>query len=471
MELTQYMAVARRWWWLLLVAVVIGGGSAYYLTSQQTTTYTATTRLLVLQQTVEGVTQINDINTSERLAFTFANLVTLRPVLEEAIATGGFDLSAREFERLLEVTNPRDTMFLDISATEVSEPLAISYVNTLAETFIGSEGVAIAQEAGIVNILEDARDAEANKPSVVLNSILGVVIAFVAAAALALALDAFDSRIRLPGDVLNRSGLPTVGHIERFGKRKSSDGLEVVRHPTSRFAEEFRAIRTNLSARVDLNRDSVQILIASPTSGDGKTTVAANLALVFGFAGRRVVLVDADLRNPRQHKLFGVGNEVGLTTFLNSPDPDLASVVQRTDQPNVSILTAGPIPTNPSELLGSLRMNQLVDELSEAFDVVLFDSPPLLSVTDGTVLAGIVSGSVLVLRPNKTEAEELGAAVDALSQGRRPIYGVVFNQVQGSDFRLRHAYGDEQAAVTERLRTADLAQRRINVEPRDRNAS
>jgi len=131
---------------------------------------------------------------------------------------------------------------------------------------------------------------------------------------------------------------------------------------------------------------------------------------------------------------------------------DLDRAVRRTDQPNVSLLPAGPIATNPSELLGSLRMRQIVDELRRRFEVVLLDSPPLLSVTDGTVLAGVATGSVLVLRPNKTQVEELGAAVDALSQARQPIHGVILNQVKGRSIRQLHAYSEDRVADEGRWR-------------------
>ena len=219
--------------------------------------------------------------------------------------------------------------------------------------------------------------------------------------------------------------------------------------------EVDRAIRTNLSARIDFDQDAPALLIASPTGGDGKTTIAANLAVVFGLAGRSVVLVDTDLRDPKQHEIFAVENDVGLTTALNAPSIDLDRVVRGTDQPNVSVLPAGPIATNPSELLGSLRMRQVIEDLRRRFDVVLLDSPPLLSVTDGTVLAGIATGSVLVLKPNKTHAEELGAAVDALSQTRRPIYGVVLNQVKGRNLRQLHAYREDRVADESRWRVEE----------------
>jgi len=446
-ELTQLLAVVRRWWWVMLIAMVIGGGYARYLTSDRLVTYEATTRMLVLQQAAPGVTGVNDLTISRLLAATFADMVTLRPVLVSAIETGGWELTPNQLENRLQVSSPTGTFFLDITATGRSAEEAVSIANVTAQTFVDSEGVLVAETAGAVSIVEEAIAADEHAPSNTVSIILGVLVAFVGATAVVLVIESLDHRVRLSSDVFNRTGLPTVGQLQRFSTTGGAPGqLQVVMRPTSPVAEEFRAIRTNLSTRIDFEQDASVILIASPTGGDGKTTVAANLAVVFGLAGRSVVLVDADLRNPRQHEIFGANNDVGLTTALNSPTADLDRVVQRTDQPNVSLLPAGPIATNPSELLGSLRMRQVIDELRRRFEVVLLDSPPLLSVTDGTVLAGVATGSLLVLRPNKTQVEELGAAVDALSQARRPIHGVVLNQVKGRSIRQLHAYPEDRVA-------------------------
>jgi len=451
-ELSQLLTVVRRWWWLLLIATVIGGGYASYLSSKSTITYTATTRMLVIPQ---GTTQ-NDLTTSRLLAQTFATLVTLRPVMEDAIEAGEFNLTPAQLERRLSVNSPAGTSFLDIRAVASNPDDAILRANVVAEAFVASEGVGIAQPTGTVEIVETAVGAVSSGGPGNTNTILGALVALIGAAAVVLVIESLDNRVRLSTDVFNRTGLPTVGQLQRFRASGGPPGqLQVVMRPTSAVAEEFRAIRTNLSTRVDFEQEAAAILIASPTGGDGKTTVAANLAVVFGLAGRSVVLVDADLRDPKQHEIFGTDNDSGLTTVLNSPTADLDRAVRRTDQPNVSILPAGPIATNPSELLGSLRMRQVVEELRRRFEVVLLDSPPLLSVTDGTVLAGVATGSVLVLRPNKTQVEELGAAVDALSQARRPIHGVVLNQVKGRSIRQLHAYPEDRIAGEGRWRVEE----------------
>ncbi len=468
MELAQLLSVARRWWWLVLIAMAIGGGYANYLSSQSTSTFTATTRMLVIPQ---GTT-LNDLNTSQRLAQTFATLVTLRPVMEDAIAAGDLNLTPDQLRARLSVDNPNLTSFLDITATARSADGAINIANIVADAFVASDGVGIAQPTGTVEIVETAVRARENSESATTNIVLGVLVAFVGASAVVLVIESLDNRVRLSTDVFNRTGLPTVGQLQRFRASGGPPGqLQVVMRPTSPVAEEFRAIRTNLSTRIDFEQEAATILIASPTGGDGKTTVAANLAVVFGLAGRSVVLVDADLRNPRQHEIFGADNDTGLTTVLNSPTADLDRVVRRTDQPNVSILPAGPIATNPSELLGSLRMRQVVEELRRRFEVVLLDSPPLLSVTDGTVLAGVATGAVLVLRPNKTQVEELGAAVDALSQARKPIHGVILNQVKGRSIRQLHAYPEDRVASEGRWNVEEPAQFDPDLPSRDRTGS
>ena len=157
MELAQLLTVGRRWWWLLLIAMVIGGGYAQYLGSKSTITYTATTRLLVLQQAAPGGnTTANDLNFSRQLAQTFEDLVTLRSVMTDSIEAGGFELTADQLSNRISANSPQNSLFLDISATAVSPGEAVEIANVVSETFVASDGVAVAQTAGVVTIVEPA---------------------------------------------------------------------------------------------------------------------------------------------------------------------------------------------------------------------------------------------------------------------------------------------------------------------------
>src|SRR5690606_17128508 len=160
-----------------------------------------------------------------------------------------------------------------------------------------------------------------------------------------------------------------------------------------------------------------------------KTTTAANLAVAFGLTGRRTVIVDADLRRPTLFELFGVSNATGLTAALGDAELRPSRVLKTTRHPNVEIVTAGPPPLNPSELLGSARMEELITYLREQFDVVLLDTPPALAATDASVLAELADASIIVTTAGRGTVAELASVASVLAQAERPVLGAVINRV------------------------------------------
>src|SRR5690606_18837551 len=180
-----------------------------------------------------------------------------------------------------------------------------------------------------------------------------------------------DDTVKSPEQASEITGLPALGRIEQFEKSKTPrDQLQSAHRPRSTVAEAYRAARTNLSYAIDLGRDRRLVLVTSPGPGEGKTTTVANLAVVFGLAGHRVCVVDTDLRRPTLHRVFGLENGEGLTNLLLTREPDIDRSVQRSVYTNVSVVTAGPLPPNPSELLGSARMQEVMERLRARFDIV-----------------------------------------------------------------------------------------------------
>jgi protein-tyrosine kinase len=213
-------------------------------------------------------------------------------------------------------------------------------------------------------------------------------------------------------------------------RKKAGPSAELVTllDPMSPPAEAFRVLRTNLQF-MGLDKPLKSILITSAAPGEGKSTVASNLAVSFAQAGANVCLIDADLRRPRLHKVFGVDNWRGLTNAVMSQN-GLESDLHAGVVPGLSLLTSGPIPPNPAELLGSARMGRLLEELEERFDVVIVDSPPVLVVTDAAVLAPRVSGVVLVVRAGKVARQQVVRAKEALEAVKANILGVTLDAVQ-----------------------------------------
>jgi capsular exopolysaccharide synthesis family protein len=215
--------------------------------------------------------------------------------------------------------------------------------------------------------------------------------------------------------------------IKRQKSRRRPPPLVAESDPQSPASEAYRTLRTNLAfAALDARRKT--LVVTSATVGEGKTTTAANFAVVLAQADARVCLIDSDLRRPSLHRVFGLTNERGLTTSLLEDLP-FGKVAQPTRIPNLSVLTSGPLPPNPSELVGSKRMGDLLAGARADFDMVICDTPPLISVGDGVALAAQVDGVILVVQGGKVPHDVVRRVVDQLEAVKGRIVGVLLNRV------------------------------------------
>ena len=259
------------------------------------------------------------------------------------------------------------------------------------------------------------------------NAGLGGAVGMMLAAGVVFLIEYLDDTLKSPEEAADMLRLPVIGYIPEMKKikNKREDYVHVAEEPRSPVTESFRSLRTNLEfSQVDKPLRSIMITSPSPT--EGKSTVAANLALIMSQS-KRVLLIDADLHRPKLHRILTISNRVGLSdVFLNHRTLQAISRSWRDSQ--LTIITSGPLPPNPSELLASQKMAQFLEQIKEMYDIVIFDSPPIL-VADTSVLASLVDGVVLVLNPGKTKKDAARATVEQVQRVGTKVIGIVFNRI------------------------------------------
>lgn len=217
-------------------------------------------------------------------------------------------------------------------------------------------------------------------------------------------------------------------------KRRSSEknrGFLISERKNKQISEQYRTIRTNINFS-SINKEIKTIVVTSPTSGDGKTITASNLAIVFSQDAKRVLLVDADMRRPTVHYTFGLqNNHFGLSNYLVN-GADFQSVIRNTHINDLDVVTSGIIPPNPSELLGSKRMSEFIEKVKSIYDIVIFDTPPILSVSDSTIIANQCDGVLLVVRTRKSEMKDVQKARELLLYAKANLIGAVLNGKKNS---------------------------------------
>ena len=210
-------------------------------------------------------------------------------------------------------------------------------------------------------------------------------------------------------------------------------------NPKSIVTEQFRTIRTNINFSMP-DQDLKTLLVTSSTPGEGKSTNSSNIAVVFAQEGKKVLLVDADLRKPTIHHTFHVNNATGLSNVLTK-QCKIDDAIQHTDVENLYVITSGIIPPNPAELVGSKSMELLIKELSNQFDMIIFDAPPVLSVADAQILSHKVDGTILVVNAGTAQKDGVVKAKEALAKSQANLLGVILNNYKLDNGHYYHYYG------------------------------
>lgn len=284
-----------------------------------------------------------------------------------------------------------------------------------------SEGLILVKPAKVPTAPALPRKGQNTALAGLAGALLGVGVAFL--------LEHLDDTVKTEEDVQRAAHLPTLATIPRFSRSESATKAPLmVTHPKSVVAEAYRLLRTNVQfATLGAGDQAITIVVSSPGPGEGKTTTAANLAVSLAQAGKRVLLVDTDLRRPRLHAHFALSNEVGLTSLFLQQEPEPQAALLQTGVNGLRLLPSGPIPANPAELLEYPQFAAILGRLKGLADYLILDSPPVLSVVDASILGQRANGVLLVARPGKTRTDALKASVATLQRVQVRILGVAFN--------------------------------------------
>jgi len=266
------------------------------------------------------------------------------------------------------------------------------------------------------------------RPKTAQNTMLAAVVGAMLALGAAFLIEYLDDLLKNPDDIQAALGLTTLGAVPVADGTNADSELATLASSHSAVTEAFRVLRTNLQfAAVD--RPLRTLLVTSPSPSEGKSVTSANLAIALAQGGRRVILVDCDLHRPRQHRLLKLPNNVGLTVALVDAQADPQALLQDGIVPGLRVMTTGPLPPNPAEIVGSGRMRDVLAALGEGADILVVDSPPILAVADTAILASEVDGVLMVLDAGRTRREMAQRGLASLQQVQARVIGAVLNRV------------------------------------------
>lgn len=404
MELNTYLIILWRRRWAVLLATLAVTLLAVLVSRNITPTYEASTTLRVTYRK----SGYEDLAATQRLMQTYASIITGRVVKAELRRQLGITYTPN-----VSVDFPANTELMEINVSHEDPKMAADIANTLAQILFSQTRN---ETDYTVTVIGEAVPPEASSAlGMQVFVILGLMAGVGAGVVVAFLWENMDSSLYTRRQIETVSGLSTLAEIPEIQKKKKQAGFL---NGTSVEGEAFRQLRTRLFV-LDRQSSLRTLLLTSAEPNQGKSTVASNLALAVAHAGRSVVIVDADMRQPGMHTAFGLSNEQGLSSVL-SGQACLDDVLKKSHVDDIHVLTSGPVVTNPSELFSSPQMNDLLLQLTERFDMVLIDAPALLAVADAAVIASIVDGVLLVVGRAR-------ASSDAVQEAHKRLVGLQAN--------------------------------------------
>ena len=388
----------------------------------------------------EAINQ-NDILLNQNLVSTYSQITKSKLVLKQVINNLELDETIQSLSKNVTVEPVEDTEILKISVTNAKPELAAKIANNIAKVF--KNEITKIYKMNNVSIIDEAQiNYKIANNTTKRDLVIAILITILGTSTIIFIKFYFDDSIKFSESLENEIGMPIIAKVI---KDSNKNDLIVYKKPNSLTSESIRTLRTNLQfASVDKSLKT--LLITSTLPSEGKSFISANLAISFAQAGQKVLLLDCDLRKGRQHRIFKLNNKFGLSNLLIDTNNSLRDYINKAFVDNLTVITRGAIPPNPSELLNSQKFKNLVEVLYDKYDIIIFDGPPCNTLSDSLIISSIVDKVAIVSCENFTPKSELINTKEAIKKVGGDIVGDILNNIniKGHSYGKYYYYEDEE---------------------------
>lgn len=429
-ELRTHLRSVRRFYKSVIVVVLAVVALAAIYTIRADKTYESSLSFFASSASDDSSSALAADEFAQRRINSYVGVVQSERMAQTVLQDTGLPLSTGAISKMIGASTDPDTVLLNVTVVDTSPERSLAIAQSIADNLDStvadldnrSSAKAPRNSVELSVISGPSVLPDPVSPRTKLNIAIGLLLGLGLGVAQAILRQQFDPTVRSGADLADVSGQPTIGELKR-NKRNQGNPILMANAQQSRNAESFRQLRTNLRF-MDAARPVQVIVITSSVAGEGKTGVAANLALAFAESGRRVLLIDGDLRRPRLETYLDLEGSVGLTDVLIG-ELSVDDVVQKWGKHGLHVLASGLIPPNPAELLGSSAMEKLVEDARATYEIVIIDTPPLLPVTDAAITASLADGAIVIVKHGSTKIDHLLYSIDALHSVDARVLGTV----------------------------------------------
>jgi succinoglycan biosynthesis transport protein ExoP len=432
-ELKKYLLLLWNRSWVIMLTAVLAASAAgiisVYVLQPEYDTYT--TLIVGRPQNYDNGINYSDVLLNEKLVTTYGEIIKSKTVLNEVTDNMNLNITYKDFKKKIRVDLVSETEIIKIVVRDRNPGLAADIANEIATVFLRViKEILNIQNVQIVDIAEVPD--EPVRPRPLLNTILSGILGIMLSVFFVLFHDYLDNSIKTANDIENHIKIPVIGRIPLVHKNMVMEDEKYGRvfifsEPKSIISEAIRTLRTNIQF-LNASKKIKSIVLTSPGTGEGKSTIAVNLAVSMAQLKKKVLLVDCDLRNPTIHMYFGIPHMAGLTSLL-CDNGDHRDLIEHTGIDMLYVLPSGPIPPNPAELLSTYRFTEFCEDIVQEYDMVIFDTSPIGLVSDASVISAIADGVVLVCAIKKSTIVSVEYAKSVLSDISKRLLGVVVNNI------------------------------------------